>query len=203
MPQHTAVDHTMTIATTEMILISDAVLPAVNAELRYYCEDPFAVQMLLSVDQSPAICWTFGRELLLNGVNVPTGLGDVQVYPTHDGVIIELRSGGAAAQLLAHTPDITAFTDRTLELVPLGSEMDHYVLDLGIASMPVPTRTKRDHFSLRHGPGNRGGGRPLTACADRQHPLAGVVTGPIEGLGSDFRLGAGGMTVKVVELQPV
>ena len=138
MPQHTAVDHTMTTATTEMILISDAVLPAVNAELRYYCEDPFAVQMLLSVDQSPAICWTFGRELLLNGVNVPTGLGDVQVYPTHDGVIIELRSGGAAAQLLAHTPDITAFTDRTLDLVPLGSEMDHYDLDLGIASMPVP-----------------------------------------------------------------
>ena len=138
MSQHTADHHRVTTAATEMILLSESSLPAVNAELRYTTEDAFAIQMLLSVDQSPAICWTFGRELLLNGVNVPTGLGDVQVYPTHDGVIIELRSGGAAAQLLAHTPDITAFTDRTLELVPLGSEMDHYDLDLGIASMPVP-----------------------------------------------------------------
>ena len=137
MPQHTAVDHTMTTATTEMILISDAVLPAVNAELRYYCEDPFAVQMLLSVDQSPAICWTFGRELLLNGVNVPTGLGDVQVYPTHDGVIVELRSGSSSAALLAYAPDVAEFIDRTLAVVPLDAEIEHYDIDAELAQLPV------------------------------------------------------------------
>lgn len=137
MPQHTADHHKVTTATTEMILISDDLLPAVNAELRYYCDDPFAVQMVLSVDQSPAICWTFGRELLMTGTAMPTGIGDVQVFPTHDGVIIELRSGGAAARLLAHTPEIAAFADRTLSLVPLGSEMDHYDLDLDLSSMPV------------------------------------------------------------------
>lgn len=138
MYQHPDVDHTMTSATTEMILISDHLLPAVHAELRYYSEDPYAVQMLLSVDQSPAICWTFGRELLMTGVGMPSGIGDVQVYPTHDGVIIELRSGGAAARLLAHTPDLDAFLDRTVQLVPLGKEMDQYDLDLDLASMPVP-----------------------------------------------------------------
>ena len=116
-----------------MILLSDELLPAVNAELRYYSEDPFAIQMLLSVDQSPAISWVFGRDLLMTGVDMPAGIGDVQVYPTHDGVIIELRSGGAAARLLAHTPDISEFIDRTLELVPLGSEMDHYGLDLDLS----------------------------------------------------------------------
>ena len=68
--------------------------------------------MLLSVDQSPAISWVFGRELLMAGVRMPAGIGDVQVYPTHDGVIIELRSGGAAAKLLAHIPDIHEFIDR-------------------------------------------------------------------------------------------
>jgi len=137
MPQHTAVNHKVTTAATEMILISDDSLPAVNAELRYYCDDPFAVQMLLSVDQCPAICWTFGRELLMTGVSMPTGIGDVQVYPTHDGVIIELRSGGIAARLLAHTPEIVDFTGRTLEFVPLGSEMDQYDLDRGLRSLPV------------------------------------------------------------------
>ncbi len=137
MAQHTADHHQVTTATTEMILISDDSLPAVNAELRYYRDDPFAVQMLLSVDQSPAICWTFGRELLLAGVSMPAGIGDVQVYPTHDGVIIELRSGGATARLLAHTPDISSFTDRTLVVVPLDSEMDHYDLDIDLSAIPV------------------------------------------------------------------
>jgi len=40
--------------------------------------------------------------------------------------------------LLAHIPDIQDFTDQTLELVPLGSEMDHYRLDLELSSIPVP-----------------------------------------------------------------
>jgi Streptomyces sporulation and cell division protein, SsgA len=137
MPQHTAVHQKVATATTEMILISDATLPAVNAELRYQCDDPFAVQMLLSVDQSPAISWIFGRDLLTTGVVMPSGMGDVQIYPTHDGVIIELRSGTAAAKLLAHTPDLMDFTDQTLELVPLGSEMEHYDLDIDLGILPV------------------------------------------------------------------
>ena len=135
MPQHTAAHHQVITAATEMILISDASLPAVNAEMRYHCDDPFAIQLLLSVDQSPAICWIFGRELLMTGVRMPTGIGDVQVYPTHDGVIIELRSGDTAAKLLAHIPDITDFTDRSLQIVPLGTEMDHYELDRGLATI--------------------------------------------------------------------
>jgi Streptomyces sporulation and cell division protein, SsgA len=137
MPQHTAVHQKVATATTEMILISDPTLPAVNAEMRYQCDDPFAVQMLLSVDQSPAISWIFGRELLATGVVMPSGMGDVQIYPTHDGVIIELRSGTIAAKLLAHTPDLMDFTDRTFDLVPLGSEMEHYDLDIDLGILPV------------------------------------------------------------------
>ena len=138
MTQHTADHHRVTTAATEMILLSEASLPAVNAELRYSTEDPYAVQMLLSVDQSPAISWVYGRELLMAGVSMPAGIGDVQVYPTHDGVIVELRSGGAVAKLLAHIPDIGEFIDSTLELAPLGSEMEHYRLDVELSSIPVP-----------------------------------------------------------------
>ena len=137
MPQHTSEQHKSTSATTEMILISDVAIPAVDAELRYHTNDPFAIQLLLSVDRGPAISWVFGRELLVNGVGMPAGIGDVQVFPTHDGVIIELRSGDAAARLLAHIPDIVDFTDRTLELVPLGTEMDHSDLDSELGSFPI------------------------------------------------------------------
>ncbi len=137
MPQHSGVQHRSTNSNTEMILISDVAIPAVEAELRYHSNDPFAVQLLLSVDQGPVITWVFGRELLMTGVSMPAGIGDVQVFPTHDGVIIELRSGKAIARLLAHIPDVDDFTERTLELVPLGTEIDHFDLDSGLGSLPI------------------------------------------------------------------
>ena len=137
MTQHAAVVHQMITATTEMLLISDPAIPAVHAELRYCCDDPFAVQMLLSIDQSPAICWILSRDLLITGAAMPSGVGDVQVYPTHDGVIIELRSGASGAALLAYAPDVAEFIDRTLAVVPLDAELDHYDIDGELALVPV------------------------------------------------------------------
>ena len=137
MTQHTAAVHQMITATTEMLLISDPAIPAVHAELRYYCDDPFAVQMLLSIEQSPAICWIFSRDLLISGATMPSGVGDVQVYPTHDGVIIELRSGTSAAALLAYTPDVAEFINRTLAVVPLDAEIEHYDIDAELTQLPV------------------------------------------------------------------
>jgi len=129
MTQHTAVVHQMITAATEMLLISDPAIPVVHAELRYDCDDPFAVQMLLNIDESPAIRWVFGRDLLITGASMPSGVGDVQLYPTHDGIIIELRSASAAVALLAYAPDVSAFIDRTLAVVPIDTELDHYDID--------------------------------------------------------------------------
>jgi hypothetical protein len=136
MPQHLP-DHRVTTAATEMLLISDAALPAVNADLRYHCDDPFAVQLVLSVDQCPAVTWVFGRELLITGIRMPAGIGDVQVYPASDGLIIELRSGSVGARLLAHTADIEDFTARCTARVPLGTEMDHYDIAEDLRQLPV------------------------------------------------------------------
>ena len=129
MTQHTAVVHEKITAATEMLLISDPAIPVVHAELRYDCDDPFAVQMLLTIDESPAIRWVFGRDLLITGASMPSGVGDVQLYPTHDGIIIELRSASASVALLAYAPDIAAFIDRTLAVVPIDTELDHYDID--------------------------------------------------------------------------
>ncbi len=136
MPQHIP-DHRVTTAATEMLLISDAALPAVHAELRYHCDDPFAVHLGLSVDQSPPITWVFGRELLITGAKMPAGIGDVQVYPASDGLIIELRSGRVGARLLAHAADIEDFTARSAALVPLGTEMDHCAFADDLRALPV------------------------------------------------------------------
>ena len=56
---------------------------------------------------------------------MPSGLGDVQVYPTYDGVIIELRCDPHRVALLTNTPELAAFLDRTLAMVPTDTELDH------------------------------------------------------------------------------
>lgn len=131
------VEYRMTAATTEMILISDPGLPPVNAEFRYRSDDPFAVQMLLSIDQSPAISWVFGRELMLEGVRGPAGMGDVQIFPVHDGTVVELRSGEQSARLLAHTPDLMEFLDCTVEMVPTGSESAYFEVESDLRNLPI------------------------------------------------------------------
>lgn len=137
MSDFNTVDYRMTAAVTEMILISDPALPPVHAEFRYRSDDPFAIQLLLSVDQSPAVSWVFGRELLQGGVAGPAGIGDVQIFPVHDGTVIELRSGEQSARLLAHTPDVTGFLDRTVQLVPAGSESAYFEVESDLRSLPV------------------------------------------------------------------
>lgn len=137
MSDFNTVDYRMTAAVTEMVLISDPALPPVHAEFRYRSDDPFAIQLLLSVDQSPAVSWVFGRELLQDGVAGPAGIGDVQIFPVHDGVVVVLHSGEQSARLLAHTPDVTAFLDRCVQLVPVGSESAYFEVESDLRSLPV------------------------------------------------------------------
>jgi len=131
------VEYRMTAAVTEMILISDPSMPPVHAEFRYRSDDPFAVQLLLSIDQSPAISWIFSRDLLAEGVRGPAGMGDVQVFPVYDGTIIELRSGEQAARLLTHTPDLMDFLDRSVEIVPSGSEAAYFEIEPDLRDLPI------------------------------------------------------------------
>lgn len=131
------VEYRMTAAVTEMILISDPALPPVHAEFRFRSDDPFAVELALSIDQSPAITWVFGRDLLIEGVQGPAGMGDVQVFPVHDGTVIELRSGEQAARLLAHTPDVADFLEGTVELVPAGSESAYLEVESDLRNLPI------------------------------------------------------------------
>ncbi|ACV79800.1 SsgA family sporulation/cell division regulator [Nakamurella multipartita] len=131
------VEYRMTATVTEMVLISDPTMPPVHAELRYRSDDPFAVQLLLSIDQSPAITWVFGRDLLVEGVQAPAGIGDVQVFPVLDGTVIELRSGEQVASLLAHTQDLAAFLDHSIEIVPSGSESAYFEIEADLRDLPI------------------------------------------------------------------
>ena len=121
--------------TLELIDPTGAVTP-IDAELRYDARDPFAVTTVFLAGES-AVRWTFGRELLAEGLYEPSGDGDVHVWPCLDSeghavVIIELCSPDGEALVQARTGDLSAFVDRMNRAVEPGRETEHLDLDATI-----------------------------------------------------------------------
>src|SRR5664279_3785581 len=110
---------------TEMVLLGGDVAEPVRAELRYHRKDPLAVEMRLSIGKSPAVSWVFGRDLLIEGLRRPSGVGDVRLYPVNESVIIELRSTSGRAVLLSYLPDLADFVEHIVSVVPVGGEIAH------------------------------------------------------------------------------
>ena len=121
--------------TLELIDPTGAVTP-IEAELQYDPADPFAVTTVFMTG-SAQVRWTFGRELLTEGLYEPSGDGDVHVWPCLDSdghavVIIELCSPDGEALVQARTGDLSSFVDRMTALVPPGTESDHVDVDAAI-----------------------------------------------------------------------
>ena len=82
-----------------------------EAELVYHADDPYAVTAVFSSEPA-AVRWRFSRDLLIDGVDRPTGLGDVHLRPCLDShgravVIIELHSMGQQALIQARASGIS------------------------------------------------------------------------------------------------
>ena len=121
--------------TLELIDPTGAVTP-IEAELHYDPRDPYAVTTVFLTGASQ-VRWTFGRELLCEGLYEPSGDGDVHVWPCLDSdghavVIIELCSPDGEALVQARTGDLSSFVDRMNRAVPLGTESSHVNVDAAI-----------------------------------------------------------------------
>jgi hypothetical protein len=111
------------------------------AELRYDIADPYAVTLAFPLEDGD-ITWTFGRDLLLDGLYEPTGMGDVHIWPCVDSeghavVIIELQSFGTEALIQARLSDLHPFVDRATALVPPGTESAYVDVDTAVAAILV------------------------------------------------------------------
>ena len=118
--------------TLELIDPTGAVTP-IDAELHYDPRDPYAVTTVFLTGASQ-VRWTFGRDLLCEGLYEPSGDGDVHVWPCLDSdghavVIIELCSPDGEALVQARTGELRSFVDRMCKAVPMGSESEHIHLD--------------------------------------------------------------------------
>jgi len=113
-------------------VLQDGQLTPLESRFRYRQDNPYAVNVLfLCGDRS--VGWTFGRELLIDGVYEPTGHGDVRAWPTlsEDGeayVAFSTRNAqdGSVGMYMAPTRDMMLFLDQTLDLVPQGFESNLY-----------------------------------------------------------------------------
>ncbi|MFJ2113064.1 MULTISPECIES: SsgA family sporulation/cell division regulator [unclassified Streptomyces] len=107
-------------------LVSEELSFRIPVELHYEMRDPYAVRMTFHLPGDAPVTWTFGRELLLDGINTPSGDGDVHISPTTpedlSDVHMRLQVGEDHALFRVSAAPLVAFLDRTDRLVPLGQE---------------------------------------------------------------------------------
>ncbi|MFF4114752.1 SsgA family sporulation/cell division regulator [Streptomyces sp. NPDC001714] len=108
-----------------LVLSPERSIP-VPARLTYRSDDPYAVHVSFHINSEQPVNWTFARDLLVEGVFRPCGHGDVRVWPTKvEGcsvVLMALSSPDGDALLEAPIPQVSAWLERTLRVVPPGSE---------------------------------------------------------------------------------
>ncbi|MER6956956.1 MULTISPECIES: SsgA family sporulation/cell division regulator [unclassified Streptomyces] len=136
---HTVVERELEL---RLILSPERSIP-VPARLSFRSDDPFAVLVSFHINSEQPVNWTFARELLVEGVFRPCGHGDVRVWPTkaegRSVVLMALSSPDGDALLQAPAPQVSAWLERTLRVVPPGTEADQLGIDDGLAELLAPT----------------------------------------------------------------
>ncbi|MFJ6703618.1 MULTISPECIES: SsgA family sporulation/cell division regulator [unclassified Streptomyces] len=127
--QHTVVERELEL---RLILSPERSIP-VPARLCYRSDDPYAVHVGFHVTSDAPVHWTFARDLLVEGVFRPCGHGDVRVWPTkvegRSVVLMALSSPDGDALLEAPVAQVSAWLERTLRVVPPGTEAGRLGID--------------------------------------------------------------------------
>ncbi|MEU7056333.1 SsgA family sporulation/cell division regulator [Streptomyces sp. NPDC046197] len=114
----------------------------VPARLGYRTDEPYAVHIVFHIDSDQPVHWTFARELLVEGVFRPCGRGDVRVWPARAegrGVVaLGLSSPHGEALLEAPAAQLAAWLERTLRVVPPGTEGRRLGIDDELAELLAP-----------------------------------------------------------------
>lgn len=127
-----------------------------SVTLTYDSVDPYAVHALFRVAQAASpqaaspqavdrggtgVEWVFARDTLADGIDRPTGQGDVRVWPCApraqgpDVVYLSLTSPDGRALLEAPAGELSAFLLRSYAAVPRGAETHHLDIDSTLAAL--------------------------------------------------------------------
>lgn len=121
------------------VVASAAFMPTVQAVLRYDLGDPYALRVDFPASatlEGTDVTWTFGRELLAQGLETPSGEGDVRVRPYGYGrTVLEFHAPEGMAVVHMRTLELRDFLARTAALAPLGAELLSADLDHCLAEL--------------------------------------------------------------------
>jgi hypothetical protein len=108
----------------------------------YDRRDPYAVRLAFPPTRHPArpdpdpdresdiLSWTFGRELIAEGLHGTAGAGDVHVWPCGlETVMLELRVDTGSAMLAVPSRELRTFLFLSYAEVPPGYESRYLELD--------------------------------------------------------------------------
>ncbi|MEW1891020.1 SsgA family sporulation/cell division regulator [Streptomyces sp. NPDC048567] len=135
---HTIVERELEL---KLVLSPERSIP-VPARLTYRTEDPYAVHITFHITSDAPVYWTFARDLLVEGVFRPCGQGDVRIWPTKvDGnhvICVALTSPDGNALLEVPSAAVAVWVERTLRVVPPGTETARLGIDEGLAELLAP-----------------------------------------------------------------
>ena len=107
-----------------MVVDSDRSIE-VPCSLEYRAEEPFAIRATFSTGVAE-IEWMFSRDLILEGLQRPSGEGDIVIWPeaarNRSLVLLALSSPSGQAVLECDRSHVELFLRRTFQIVPLGEE---------------------------------------------------------------------------------
>ncbi len=111
----------------------------VSVAMRYDTVDPYAVHAVFRVADDQQVAWVFSRELLTEGLDQPSGDGDVRIWPEslqgRDVICISLRSPDGEALLRAPAEALIEFLSSAYALCPRGNERGHLKIDRALKAL--------------------------------------------------------------------
>jgi hypothetical protein len=116
----------------ELVALYDGTTP-VPSRWSYRVDHPYTVVAAFKTERDRWVEWVFSRELLVEGLTESAGVGDVRFRPVEEGgldtLIVEIESPEGYALLELNHESVAGFLGATDELVPLGSEAEHFDVD--------------------------------------------------------------------------
>src|SRR5262249_5948903 len=116
-------------------LLHKAAAPVVT-RWTYCSDDPFAVTIEIQTRGNRFVDWLLARDLLVDGLEEPAGIGDVRVRPDNVGewdvTLIEICSPDGHAVLEVDRDLLRHFVQATIDLIPLGCEGMAFDIDAEI-----------------------------------------------------------------------
>ena len=116
----------------ELVALYDGTTP-VRSRWSYHADHPYTVVAAFQTQRDRWVEWVFSRDLLVEGLTESAGFGDVRLRPLEERglnmLVVEIESPEGYAMLELDHRAVADFLDATEELVPLGSEDEHFDVD--------------------------------------------------------------------------